>query len=232
VRAVGPPLQLWDVRNVEAHVARAVEAGLDRRSAHLSPSQYDRCFQFCLQKVWELSGLKAGFSRDNGDGTALRYVYEIRGAFSPRGMLDSYQPFRLKGFTTEDAAERALAELRETKPVAFGQVHAVRPKGAYDRTKGISFTTYSYRQIVDYRIDDWYRSDPEFGDTRYESNRRVEESLEALASRHRDDEDAGDTSDWLPGTVDRLSVIDSLNQHAYQDAGEEVLTREAFGFGG
>ena len=65
MRAVGPALQLWDVRNVEAHVAGAVQAGLDIRSARLSASQYDRCFQFCLQKCWEMSGLQ-------GDGKSLR----------------------------------------------------------------------------------------------------------------------------------------------------------------
>lgn len=224
MRAVGPSLQLWDVRNVEAHVAGAVQAGLDIRSARLSPSQYDRCFQFCLQKCWEMSGLQ-------GDGKSLRYVYEITGAHRPEGAWDSYRPFHLGPFTTETAAEIALAEIRATQPIAFARIEPVRPKGAYDRRSGLLFSTYSWRAIVNWRIDDWYRSDPEFGDTRYESNRREELSLEDLAAgRHDDGDDVA--GDELPAPIGRLEVIDSLNPYAYQDAGEEVLTRAAFGFGG
>lgn len=226
MRALGSPLQLWDVRNVEAHVARAVEAGLDIRSARLSSAQYDRCFQFCLQKCWEMSGLQA-------DGKTPRMVYLVVGALRPEGAYAEYRKFTIGPYTTQTAAELALGEQRAGKPVAFAMIEQVRPKGAYDKSNGLLFSTYSYRAIVNWRIDDWYRSDPEFGDTRYESNRREELSLEDLATRHHDDgDDASADGAFAFVPVDRLAVIDSLNPYAYQDAGEEVLTREAFGFGG
>lgn len=199
----------------------AVDAGLEIRGARLSSSQHDRCVQFCLQKCWEMSGLQ-------GDGKSLRYVWKINGFIAPAGALDEYVPLKIRPFTNQRSAELALEDLRARKRIAFASIDPVRPRGAYDPESGLTFSTYSWRLIVNHRIDDWYRSDPEFGDLRYASNRREEESLEALASRHQDD-DGGSIVD-LPVPLGRLEVIDQLNAHAYMDAGEEVLTREAFGF--
>jgi hypothetical protein len=220
MRAVGPALRLWDIENVEAFVKRAVDTGLAMRGAKLSPSQKDRCLQFCLLKCWELSGLEA-------DGKTLRYVFRLTAFRRPSGWSEDYVPLRAKPFPTRAAADLALAEL-DPRIWRFARIVPVRPRGAYNPASGQRFSTYAWRITVNHRIDDWYRSDPEFGDTRYESNRRQEESLETLASRRRDDESV----DGTPAPLGRLEVIDTLNQHAYQDAGEEVLTREAFGFGG
>jgi hypothetical protein len=42
----------------------------------------------------------------------------------------------------------------------------------------------------------------------------------------------GDEALAAPAPIGRLEIVDQLNQHAYVDQAEEVLTREAFGFGG
>lgn len=221
MRAVGPPLQLWDVENVEAFVKRAVDAGLGQRGAKLSPPQLDRCLQFCLQKCWELSGLE-------GDGRTLRYVYRLQAFSRPTGWSEGYAPLKLRPFQSRAAAELALAALDPAVWV-FPTIKQERPRGAYNPESGQKFATYAWRIVVNHRIDDWYRSDPEFGDTRYASNQRNEESLETLGSRRRDDGD-----DWNDGwpvvPLGRLEVVDSLNAHAYIDEGEEVLTRAALGW--
>jgi hypothetical protein len=226
MRLLGAELQLWDVRNVEAHVRGALDAGLAAKGARLNAAQYDRCLQFLRQKCWELSGLQA-------DAKTLRYVWEIRGFIKPAGKLDPYEPLKVPQFGSQRSAEIALDSIRDdlrahNRTLSWVSIHRVRPRGAYDPARGIKFTTYSWRLLSDQRIDDWYRSDPEFGDTRYESNRVTNESLEGLAHRLNDDGD--EVGGELPVPLGRLEVIDELNKHQYQDASEEVLTREAFGF--
>lgn len=223
MRLLGSDQGLWDVRNLEAHCRGALDAGLNKKGGRLSTDQYERCLQYLRQKCWEMSGLQA-------DGRTLRHVWEIRGFVKPAGARDPYKPLKLQQFGSQLSAERALADLQTRLPIAFASIHKVRPRGAYDPSKGISFSTYSWRLLSDNRISDWYRSDPEFGDTRYASNRRTEESLEALGSRLNHDGDENGGGD-LPAKFGRLEVIDQLNKHAYTDVGEEVLTREAFGFG-
>ncbi|MFL5954778.1 MAG: hypothetical protein ACJ76I_11800 [Gaiellaceae bacterium] len=216
------PVQLWDVRNVEAHCRRALDSYLLAAPAWLDPHQYDRCLQFLRIQCWRLSGLQA-------DAKSLRWVWEIRGFISPRGELDPYEKLDIDEFGSELSAELALAELRVELPIAFAKIVKCRPAGAYDPTFGISFSTYSWRLLSGPRIADWYRQDEDFGDNRYESNRRSELSLEALGKRAHED---GDVEGLTPAPVGRLEVVDSLNAHHYIDAGEEVLSLEAFGIGG
>jgi hypothetical protein len=225
MRLLDKPVQLWDVENVEAHVRGALEAGLAKKGARLNAKQYDRALQFLRIACWNLSGLQA-------DAKTLRYVWVIRGFVAPAGSSDRYELIKLDEFGSEASAERALAAFRDDltargRRLAFAGVHRQRPAGAYDPSKGISFSTYSWRLCSDPRLTDWYRSDEDFGDTRYENNRQTELSLEALSTRaHEDGDEVGDA----PAPIGRLEIVDQLNPHAYQDAGEEVLTREAFGF--
>lgn len=221
LRAAGEPLPLWDVANTEAHVRAILETGLRGLRARLSPSQSSRAFQYLWSKCWELSGLES-------DGKTLRYVWIVRGFLAPRGPLEHYQLIKLPPFRSRDAAAVVLEALKKKRPVAFASIEQVRPTGAYDPSNEISFSTYSHR-ILTSRIIDWYRSDPEFGDTRYSSGQRTE-SLEELADRARREHDGGDDS-FLDrhGPGSRLEFVDELNRHAYQESIEEVLTREAVG---
>jgi hypothetical protein len=228
LRAVGGPYSLWDVDNVEAHVHATLDAALlANNGSWLSREQYQRAFTFLLWKCWELSGLKAGYSQPGVDGEGLRYVWEVRGFIAPRGPLEQYTPIKLPQFPTEAGAETALALLAELHTLAFESVAKVRPRGAYDPAKSAwSFCTYS-RKILTKRLADWYRSDEDFGDSRYKKSRRVdEESIEALAARHqraRDHEEGDFLERRGPGS--RLEVVDELNRHAYADGIEAVLMR-------
>ena len=227
MRIVGPVLRLWNVEKVEAHVRNAVTIGLELRNARLSPDQFDRCVQFCFDACWRMSGLEA-------DGRSLRFVFYVRGFIRPRSHLDEYTAIKMPPFGSEASAERSLAEFRERvdaagRSLAFVAIARERPRGAYDPEKGIGFSTFSFGRIVGDpqrrvggRIDDWFRSDPEFGDTRYEGNRRNEESLEAIAERY-DDEDTPDGV--APAPLSRLEIVDQLNPHAYMEMEEEVLAR-------
>lgn len=110
----------------------------------------------------------------------------------------------------------------------FARVDCVRPRSAYMPGRGLSFSSYS-RRILTLQIADWYRSDPEFGDTRYGNGERPE-SIEELAERAwRDRDHDGDSFLDRHGPGGRLDFLDELNRHAYQDSFEEVLTREAVG---
>jgi hypothetical protein len=227
MQALGEPVSLWDVRNVEAHVRGALDAGLASKGARLNAQQYDRALQFLREKCWHLSGLQA-------DGKTLRYVWIVVGAISPRGALEPYKPLGLPESGSPASAQQLLDTtaadlLVEGRSIAFATIKKVRPRGAYDPSRGISFSTYSWRLLSNARISDWYRSDEEFGDTRYESNRRREESLEALSHRLTIE---GDHVDDLPAPIGRLDVVDELNRHAYRDVTEEVLPLEAFGIRG
>lgn len=229
MRALGDPVRLWDVRNVEAHVRAALDAGLRLKGsgARLSADQYDRCLQFLREACWKLSGLEA-------DGKTLRYVWVITAVVRPRLPHEKYEPISFPESGSETTAAALIATARDGlqlkgRELAFATIKKARPRGAYDPRFGLSFSTYSWRLCSTVRIDDWYRSDFEFGDTRYESNRRQEESLEAMSRRTNGD---GDEHDELPMPLGRLEVVDELNRHAYRDMTEEVLPLEAFGIRG
>jgi hypothetical protein len=216
LRLVGEPLSLWDVLNVEAHVKVALDAALDKIGARLNPQQYARAYTFCWELCWELSGLQ-------DDTVTPRHVWEVHGFYAPRTPSESFRPIKLQQFPSEASALSALAGLRARAPLSLARVLRARPTSSYDPGRGLRFSTYS-RGLITLRVADWYRQDPEFGDTRYESGRGREESLEALGEQLRGD-DTGDSVSWLdrhsPGG--RLDFVDQLNPHAYADPIEEVL---------
>lgn len=218
MRAVAAGFSLWDVKNVEAHVHTTLDAALDEASAWLNPQQYARAFAYLLSKCWELSGLEA-------DGRTLRYVWEVRGFVAPRGPLEQYEPIKLPQFPAPEIAAVALAAIAAARTLTFTSVERVRPRGAYDPRFGLSFSTYS-RGILTKRLADWYRSDDDFGDDRYASSRRNEESIEALSERGDPEHDTD--GGWLDrrGPGSRLEFVDQLNPHAYQESLEEILMRE------
>lgn len=227
LRSLGNDHSFWDVGNVEAHVRTSLDAALELRGARLSATQYQRAFAFMWSLCWELSGLRY-------DGQTLRWCWEVRGFFAPRSPWDEiasiYPEGRAPQHATEDRARQALAMLAARRKLLFPSIAEVRPRSAYDRTKGLSFSTYSRRMIAK-RLTDWYRSDPEFGDNRYDGNRLEREiSFEALSEQRRADDGADDTS-FLdrrsPGS--RLDFVDELNQHAYQEGIEEMLERQTDG---
>jgi hypothetical protein len=221
LRSVDRGFRLWDVANCEAHVRATLDATLKAAGARLNGAQYERAFAFLLAKCWELSGLE-------GDGKTLRHVYEVHGFLVPRRLGEEFQPIKLPQFPRRETAEAILEELQRRRRVSFLKIDRVRPRGAYDASFGISFSTYS-RRILSQRVWDWYRSDPEFGDTRYESRREHEESLEALAGRRRDDQDPDGSFLDRHGPGARLDHIDELNPPAYRIEFEEVLTIAAIG---
>ena len=198
-----------------------LDATLKSAGARLNGAQYERAFAFPLAKCWELSGLE-------GDGKTLRYVFEVHGFLVPQRLGGEFTPIKLQQFPRRETAEQVLEELQRRTRVCFPKIERVRPRGAYDPGFGIAFSTYS-RRILSQRVWDWYRSDPEFGDSRYESRRDREESLEALAARRRDDEDPDGSFLDRHGPGARLDHIDELNLPAYRIEFEEVLTVAAIG---
>jgi hypothetical protein len=221
-RQPGQPLKLWDVDNTEAHVRKALAAGLTDLRARLDPAQELRLFTHLWLLCWRLSGLEA-------DAKTERDAWEVRGFLSPRGPMEPYELIKLPQFRTEASAGVALVAITWERKVAFAKVEKVRPTGAYDKTRGISFSTYSFR-ILKLRVIDWYRSDPEFGDRRYSKGQRAEESLEALAERLSEDTARADDSGLARyEPAGRLGFIDDLNRNAYQDSIEEVVCRAAIG---
>jgi hypothetical protein len=218
--SVGDSHKLWDVDNVEAHVHATLDAALEQKGARLNTLQYQRAFAFMWLLCWEISGL-------DDDGVGLRWVWEVRGFYAPRSLVDGFTPIKLQQFTERDSAEIALELLRQRAPLVLTSIEKVRPRSAYDPSRGLKFTTYS-RRMMTKRLPDWYRSDPEFGDNRYGGNRLTREmSLEGLADQRRFDDGADDAS-FLdrnsPGS--RLDFVDELNRHAYHEDLEEVLMRE------
>ena len=220
LRRLDRGLRLWDVENAEAHVHATLRATLKSAGARLSCAQEQRAFAFLLAKCWELSGLE-------GDCTTPRYVFEIHGFLVPRRLGEEFEPVRLPQIPNLETAQLVLAELQRRRSVCFARIARVRPRGAYDPAFGIAFSTYS-RRILSQRVWDWYRSDPEFGDSRYESRRGREESLDALAER-RQDEDADGSFLDRHGPGARLDFVDELNLPAYRIEFEEVLTIAAIG---
>jgi hypothetical protein len=220
LRPAAPGFRLWDVANSEAHVRATLDATLKSAGARLSGAQYERAFAFLLAKCWELSGLE-------GDCRTLRFVFEVHGFLVPRRLSEELEPIKLPQFPQRPPAERALEALQRLRRVCFPKIDRVRPRGAYDQSFGIAFSTYS-RRILSQRVWDWYRSDPEFGDSRYESRRTHEESLEGLAAR-RDAEDPDGSFLDRHGPGARLDFVDELNLPAYRVEFEEVLTLAAIG---
>lgn len=214
---------LWDVLNVEAHVRASLDATLNAHVPYLAPAAKERAFQYLLQTCWELSGLEA-------DGATFRLVWELSATIAPRRAQEEFKQLRPLQFPKREQAELALARLQQRHGLILVKIELARPRGAYDPTKGISFSTYS-RRILSRRLWDWYRSDPEFGDTRYRVNRGQEESLEALAARGRGRGDTDPDASYLDrrGPGSRLEVIDELNPYAYQESIEEVLCDAAVG---
>lgn len=149
-----------------------------------------------------------------------------------RNVLDHYLRSR-GGRLNQVEYENALAFLvtlawRLSGLDAAGRPLDPRPRGAFDPSRGIAFSTYTHR-VLSLRMTDWYRD--RFYDKRY-GQRPAEESLESLAeaaSRRQGDRDGGDPMGYLelrsPGSRD--DFIDDLNRHAYHDPTEEVLTRVA-----
>lgn len=221
LRRLDRGFRLWDVDNAEAHVHATLKATLKSAGARLSQAQEQRAFAFLLAKCWELSGLEA-------DGKTLRHVYEIHGFLVPLRLGAEFEPIRLPQIPRLQTAELLLEELKRRRKVCFTKIERVRPRGAYDPTFGIAFSTYS-RRILSQRVWDWYRSDPEFGDSRYESRRGREESLEALADRRRDQEDADGSFLDRHGPGARLDFVDELNLTHLRVEFEEVLTIAAIG---
>lgn len=231
MRSLVDPRSLWDVDNVEAHVHSTLDAALQANNGSwLSPPQYQRAFAYLLAKCWELGGLQAGYSRPGSAGEGLRFVWEVRGFLAPRAARERYEPiFPAKNppqFPTRPAAESATAAIAAVRRLVAVSFVEVRPRGAYEPARSsLSFSTYS-RRILTKRLTDWYRSDEDFGDSRYRSSRRHDEqSIEALAARRADAD--GDEVDFLEraGPGSRLEVVDELNRHAYVDSIEDMLTR-------
>jgi hypothetical protein len=220
LRSADRGFRLWDVENADAHVHATLRATLKSAGARLSQAQEQRAFAFLLAKCWELSGLE-------GDCKTLRYVFEIRGFLVPRRLGEEFEAIRLPQIPSLETAERLLQELKRRRRIAFDKIERVRPRGAYDPSFGLAFSTYS-RRILSQRVWDWYRSDPEFGDSRYESRRGREESLEALAERRQDEDLDGSFLD-RHGPGARLDFVDELNLPAYRIEFEEVLTIAAIG---
>jgi hypothetical protein len=202
-------------------VRATLDATLKAHVPYLAPDPKERAFQYLLQTCWELSGLQA-------DGKTLRFVWELRATIAPRRAHEEFKPLRPLQFPKREKAEFALERLSQRHVLILVTIEQARPRGAYDPKKGISFSTYS-RRILSRRLWDWYRSDPEFGDTRYRINRGQEESLEALASRGRDDADPDASYLDRRGPGSRLEVIDELHPYAYQESIEEVLCDAAVG---
>lgn len=214
--------RVWDVANGEAHVRATLDAWLDENGAWLGPQQHARALQSLFIVFWQLSGLEH-------DWKTLRYVWELRAFLAPARRGDGFQPLKPLQFTTQDSALDALTTLRAGGHRIFlPTVQKVRPRGAYDPGFGQAFSTYS-RRILTLRIADFYRSDEEFGDTRYEANRGREESLEGLIERRRREDDGQDgyLDRHSPGA--RADFVDELNRHAYHEPIEEVLNSAAIG---
>lgn len=223
LRALGGGRSFWDVENVEAHVRATLDAALEQRGARLNPQQYQRAFAFMWSLCWELSGLEQ-------DGRTLRWCWEVRGFYAPRGQSDEFTAIKSPQFPREERAIAALEQLAAKRELLFTSIEKVRPRSAYDPAQGLAFSTYS-RRVMTKRLTDWYRSDPEFGDNRYDGNRLEREvSFEALAEQRRVDagaDDAGFLDRRSPGS--RLEFVDDLNRHAYEEPLEEVLMRGTAG---
>lgn len=211
-RLLGAPRPLHDVRDPEAHVRSLLDSRLATWGAHLDAAGYENALSFLLGICWELSGLDAhGGKRIVWyvacwlDWHRSRRLVEIPIGVRPAPKIGD-DPWQLGPFTTAARTnEVADAQVRRGFIV---NVRASPPKGAYDSSLGLSFSTYS-RRILTVRVVDWYRR--EFGDSRYGADRR-DLSLNAMASAN------GEPIE---------EFLDTLTDGS--DENEEVLTRVALG---
>ena len=199
-RLYGPGFSLWDVRDVEAHVRATLQAALDAKSAYLKPEVKDKFVEQLVIVCWRLSGLEA-----DGRTPRLEHFAEIRVA--GRTKTVSLGPYR-----SEEVVQQAVADWRAAHVpvgvISFVGYRSQRPRGAYDPSRGISFSTYS-RGVVTKRVVDCFRG--HLGDSRYGQKPR-ELSLDQLI-----DEQESTTLLDLHGPGARSDFIDELNPHAYYD---------------
>lgn len=212
-------LRLWDVRDTQAHIRALAAAGLlDLKVHHLEATKREDLVEFLFSECWRISGLTAdGQKRKEYVGRATIKLVAPRWS-SVFGQMFERHVFTTRCRTTADArdAARALSTLEPGEKLLAVDAFERRPRGAYDPTRGLAFSTYS-RKILEKRIIDWYRDT--FGDNRYG------EQPTMIAFEWPDastDDDAGDLYDRLsPGA--RPGHIDRLNLHAYEDPFEEVI---------
>jgi hypothetical protein len=216
VKMLAGSFALWDVRDVEAFCRKILDRYLGSRGGRLNPTEYESALTFLVDRAWWLSGLEA-------DLRSPRFVYWLTGAAFVEGEL---APVEIGPFPTVEAA---IAR-RQRWPWTTGWVSVEpeqrRPRGAYDPTRGLSFSTYATR-ILKNRVTDWYRD--RFHDARY-GDRPFEESYEGLLDAlERSQNGSGAPESFLDrrGPGARADFIDDLNRHAYHDPTEEVLTRVA-----
>lgn len=217
LRLYGPAFALHDVRDVEAHVRTLLDAYLRERGAHLDPAKYADALAYLVALCWRLSGLQ-------GDGRTPRVEYAVHILITDRRTVGETRSETLEPFATRERAELAVAAWRSlheagylTIVVSYGEQ---RPRGSYDPSFGLSFSTYS-RRILTRRCVDWYRAT--FGDNRYGGNQKPV-SLDQLVDEweHRND-GSGAADSYLDhrGPGARLDFVDELNRHAYYDPFEE-----------
>jgi hypothetical protein len=198
-RLLGEPRPLHDVRDPEAHVRALLDSRLATWGAHLNADLYEDALTFLLGVCWELGGL-------NADGGA-RAVWFVQIWLDPEELVDAEGPEELGPFTSIDRCnEVAEAQMHRGFIVSL---RAAAPKGAYDASLGLSFSTYS-RRILTNRVVDWYRRT--FHDSRYGAGQQPELSLNAMASV------SGEPIE---------EFLDTLTDGT--DPNEEVLTRVALG---
>jgi hypothetical protein len=225
VRLYGPAFALHDVRDVEAHVRTLLDAYLRERGARLDAAKYNDALAYLVALCWTLSGLQS-----DGRTPRLEHWAEIIQATEQGEYTIEIGPF-----TSRDRAEKAAAAYLEqqTAPLVAVAYIVRAPRGSYDSTFGLAFSTYS-RRILSRRVVDWYRAT--FGDSRYGSNPKPL-SLDQLVDQFEEGawSDAGGAGDSYldhngPGA--RYDRIDELNRHAYYDPFEERDTRSVTDQGG
>lgn len=221
--SVGPRLQLWDVRDVEAHVRVIVDSWLREWNARLDATKRDLLVRWLIRTCWLLSGLKEdGRTLRPGYAPLLTITYPAPRWSSVYGLVEQRlfepPPYNLQGEAVAAGAKFAAWFAQDGSSVEVEIVER-RPRGAYDPSFGISFSTYSRRTLTR-RIIDWYRE--EFKDRRY-GPQELPLSLEQLGRSHRDELDVDE------GSLGRLEVIDVLNRNPLADVDEEawlnVVTR-------
>jgi hypothetical protein len=226
VRLYGPPFALHDVRDVEAHVRTLLDTYLRERGARLDAAKYHDALAYLVALCWKLSGLQG-----NGRDARLEYWAELL-QFDDRGK----HALEIGPFPSRERAELAVtAYCAEGTNTIVAVEYVVRaPRGAYDPTFGLAFSTYS-RRILSRRVVDWYRAT--FGDSRYGGNPKPL-SLDQLADQWAegtwisDGNGAADSYLDHGGPGARMDFIDELNRHAYYDPFEERDTRSVTDQGG
>lgn len=218
VRLYGPPFALHDVRDVEAHVRTLLDAYLREHGARLDAPKYEDALTYLVEICWKLSGLQ-------GDRRTPRFDHFAEILMTVDAIDETFRQ-ELGPFPSRERAESTFASWRSCTPADTVVVTYVarRPRGAYDPSRGLSFSTYS-RRVLKNRCVDWYRKT--FGDSRYGGHLKPL-SLDGLVEQWetRNDGSGADES-YLDhkGPGARLDFIDELNRHAYYDPFEERETR-------